>query len=107
MNRRISQGQATRSTFTFCLVIHLMASPCSSLQGLIEALSQQHSAFKQFFVTQPLSCPPFHDFINSKTLFLAKLFIEQVCVVDDLTHHDDSLVTDLECFGESLKGTVL
>src|ERR1700680_2507161 len=107
INRRMSQGQATRSTLAFCRVIHLIDSPLDFSQGLVEPFSQLYAAFKQFLIAEVLPCPPFHHFIDAKTFFAAKFLVEQVGVVNDLSHHTDPLVTDSKRFREGFKRTVL
>src|ERR1700730_4680805 len=92
INRRMSQGQATRSTLAFCRVIHLIDSPLNVSQGLIEPFSQLYSAFQQFLVGQVLSRPTFHHFVDAKTFFPAELLIEQIRVVNDLSHHTHPLI---------------
>src|SRR5215469_18036297 len=97
MNRLMSQGQATRSTLTFCLVIHRMGSPLP--QRVIQAFCQLHPAVEEFRVTQVLLRPPFHDLIDAETFSPSELLVEQIRVVNDLTHDLDNLVADAKRLG--------
>src|SRR5262249_32546718 len=85
MNRLMSQGQATRSTLTFCLVIHRMGSPLG--QRFVQAFRQLHSTFEEFRITHVLSCPPFHHFIDAETFLASELLVEQIRVMNDFSHH--------------------
>src|SRR3974377_973122 len=76
MNRLMSQGQATRSTLTFCLVIHRMASPLG--QRLVQAFCKLHPALEEFRITHVLSCPPFHHLIDAETFSPSELLVEQI-----------------------------
>src|ERR1700690_1802439 len=107
MKRRISQGQATRSTFTFCRVIHRMVLPLNLFQGLVQTFSQLHSAFQQFLVAKLLPRPALHDLLDSKALFPAKLLIKQVSVVDDLTHYTHPLVVNSKGFRQRFERAIL
>src|ERR1700730_15846269 len=103
INRRMSQGQATRSTLAFCRVIHFIDLPLNVSQGLIETLSQLHSALQQFLVAHVLPRPPFHHFIDAKTFLPTKLLTETDRGVHDLSQHTRPLIADSECLRERFK----
>jgi hypothetical protein len=69
-----------------------MASPLG--QRLVQAFCQLHPAFEELRVTQVLFRPPFHDLIDAETFPPPELLVEQIRVVNDLTHDQDNFVVD-------------
>src|SRR6185369_7002230 len=82
-NFLISQGHATRSTFTLSRVIHFIAS---FLQLLIQSLEALDALRQKFGVAHFRPRPAAQHGVDSEALRPLKLPILQIGVVDHLRH---------------------
>src|SRR5207253_1112117 len=61
----------------------------------------------KFLIAEAFSGPTLHHFVDSETLFPAKLLVEEVRIVNNLRHHQHLLVANVKRLDQRLKSTVL